>query len=161
MADYNIYIHSNSGSGGNGTSSQTTPFANRPAGEGDSIFEAATQGIHQTEQFATSGFNGLARTGVAMLSKAAPQVALAVAVIGITNKVLTLGSSYVETYTGFYEFATEYNNFKTVVSNILNPVGVFLKEAHRSYQFRLQNEKIEQTRTLVGNSTLTTTVKGV
>lgn len=159
MADYKIYIHSYAEGGG--TTAPTKPWDNQPSNGETSPFEVAENAIQKTQQFATSGFSSAANTGVATLSRAFPAVALAVVAAKVAESILTTGFQHVETYTGHYEYSMGFNNFKTAVSNAFNPMGVWFKNMHREYQFNLQNKRIEQERTLVGNSILSISVKGV
>lgn len=156
MADYNIYIHAN---GSDGFSSQTKPWDNQ--NDGGNGFTTARNALNKTYSFTQSGFTSYAETGVSQLSKVFPAIALGVAVAKIGDKIMTAGFSHLETYTGHYEYSMEWNNFKTAINNVLNPIGSILKVVRRQYQFNLQNQRLDQERTLIGNSILSTSVKGV
>lgn len=161
MPDYNIFIHTNNEGG---MSNKTKPWANQENGGGENganAFTVGTNVINGASSFASSGFTPYAETGVSQLSKVAPAIALGVTVAKLADKVMTTGFNHLETYTGHYEYSLELNNFKTALHNVMNPIGTFMKVLHRQYQFKLQNQRLDQERTLVGNSILSTSVKGV
>lgn len=161
MADYNIYIHSFMGGGGAAESSPTKPWANQSQGGETSMFQTLQEVADNAQQLATSGVSNYAAMGVAQLSKASPFIALVVGSIVVGNKILTTGFRNVETYLGNYEYSMRFNNFKTTISNFLNPIGTGYKFFARNYQYQLQNERTEQQRLLFGNSILNTSFKGV
>ena len=165
MADYNIYIHSYSeNTGGSGSEpgfSLVKPWSNQPATGGVASFQTFQNVAHNAEQIATVGFAPYINTGVAALGKVVPAIAIIYAVAKIADKIVTTGLEHVETYTGHYEYSMGWNNFKTDIANTVNPIGVAIKNYKRQKEYDLKNLQIEQERKLVGNSILTTSVRGV
>lgn len=160
MPDYNIYIH---GSGDSSSGSQakvkTTPIDNREDNESVAPFiQKGMQNAYGIMQGNTGGYVG---EGIAALSKVSPWIALAVTAIKITDNILTTGSQHWETYTGDYRFSMEYNNFKTLVGNFINPIKTVMTGFSRQKAYELQNRVIEQERTLVGTNYEVLTHKGV
>lgn len=155
MPDYNIYIHALGSSTGGDAS------ATKPLGTGTdeqtvaSPFDNFTTGVKQAQGFASSGFGSAFNTGVAMLGKSVPIVALAILLANIADKTVSTGFGHLESYTGNFAYSMNYNAFKTYIGALMNPVGFALKEAHRQAEFRKQNLRIEQERTLIGRSFLT------
>jgi len=162
MADYNIYIHDTS-SRGNGLSSKTTPFANQ--GEGESPVEAFSGNVvsafNKGQQFASGGFGNMIQQGVATLSKVVPWVAIAVAAWKITDKVLTTIGDTQATYFGETQFKMGWNNVKTIMSNVINPLGYTKNLIFQNLENRKQNFQTQATNMLVGNSLINTTNRGV
>lgn len=156
MPDYNIYIRDLTG--GSGSASPTSPAKSEEEPSGAEIF---LKGASAVKSFASSGASNFINSGVASVSKVIPAIAIAVAALKTTDKILTTGFSHLEDYTGNYQYAMAYNNIKTGLGNFINPVGYLLNEAHRQAQFDKQNKRIQQERTLIGNSQLTTYKVGV
>jgi len=149
MADYHIYLHSDTVSTGN----KTTPRQNKvdANGEEPSNFAQVKKGF----QIAKGVAQGQAvNMGVSALEKVAPYVAGVVAVAKITDKVLTTGFAHQEEYTGNFQNNVNYNNFKATMSAIFNPIGYALTIQHQQAQFRKQNIATQQQNTLLGNSVL-------
>jgi len=160
MPDYNIFIHtSNEG----GMSSKTKPWANQENGGGDSgsgVFTVPKSSFEMSNgEMSMEGAS--TETGAAALGKVSVVAAIAVTAVKVTDKILTSGFSHLETYTGHYEYSMNLNNFKTTINNIFNPFKLAMNYGRRESQFHLQNQRIEQERTLVGNSLLNISVKGV
>lgn len=158
MPDYNIFIHA---TGTSNSFSKIKPWGNQEEDSADAPFTVAKSVTKNAGQFISSGFTQYAETGVSSLARIAPAVAIAVAAVKVTDKILTTGFSHLETYTGHYEYSMNFNNFKTAIGNFLNPIGTMMKYVRRQNQFDLQNKRVEQERTLVGNSILNLSVKGV
>ena len=134
--DYHIYIHSDK----NGSGNNTKPFSN----DKDSAFKtiASQDSILEDDT----------EVGAAALSKVAPAVAVAVAVAKVTDKILSVGFSHLREYTGHYEYELGYNNFKTAINHIVNPVGYIKQTLHRDFQFRKENQRIEQEAKVIGKT---------
>lgn len=154
--DYNIYIHSNEGTGSN-LRKTTIPFANQESVD-DNAFQTVQKGIKEAEEIATNGFGGIINTGVAKLGKAFPIVAGVVMAGVVTDKVMTTGFGHLESYTGNFEYAMGYNNFKAAVGRALNPIGTYFKAKHIQAEANKQNDAIMKQNRLFG---LTQTKIGV
>lgn len=146
--DYNIYIHSNEGTGSN-LRKTTVPFANQESVD-DNAFQTVQKGIKEAEELATNGFGGVVNTGVAALGRAIPQIAMIVAAGAVANKVITTGFQHLETYTGNFEYSLGLNNFKAALGRTLNPVGTFFKVKHIQAQAHKENEAIREGNRLFG-----------
>lgn len=146
MSDYHIYLHSNEG---NSLASNTQPKNVEESMGGVFSAKAAFMGA---KQFMSSGFSGVINTGVSALTKALPIVALGVIAVRETDKILTTGFHHLESYMGNYQYSMEYNNFKTIVGSIINPVGYLKKSLHLHYEQKKFNDKQREYRTLMGES---------
>lgn len=160
MPDYHIYIHGD----GNGESigGQTKPYQNSGDGTAFSNTKPSPMDvINKTQDVAQHGFGSLINTGVAALSKIAPPVAIAVAIIKATDKVLTTGFAHQEKWNGNYENSVGYNNFKTELGNFINPMKYGYTMVMREKEFELQNRGTVQQNRLVGSSILKDMKRGV
>lgn len=147
--DYHIYIHDPNGASGNGSGNKTTPFS---AKSSDESFKTAVQQPYSIAKGLASG-NGVSM-GVSALTKVAPWVAVVVAAITTTDKVLTTGFGHLEEYTGDYSYNVNYNNFKTKLGMVLHPVKTYMTTRHKDAQWKKQNKEITQQNRLIGNSIL-------
>lgn len=146
--DYHIYIHGSTGGESNGDS--TKPFSS----DKNSAFKPKEdESLVEDEQ--------AQETGAAALSKVAPWVAVAIAVIKVADKVLTTGFSHLREYAGHYEYELGYNNFKTTINHVMNPVGYIKQAVHRDFQFRKENQRIEQEAKIIGKTIYSDTKIGV
>ena len=145
--DYHIYIHDLNGASGNGGGNKTTPFSAKS--ENESGFETS-----KDSTFGVSNDEKNTETGVAALSKVAPWVAVIVAAVKITEKVLATGFAHQEEYTGNFRNNVNFNNLKAGMTNVIHPLRSFLQIKHQEAQFRKANISIEQQNKLVGNSIL-------
>jgi len=143
MADYHIYLHSNTSSS---IKSHTEPKEETMGG----AFSTIQTGIAKVQQFSNSGFQSYISTGVAALSKAIPPIALAIAVAKITDKVVSTGFGHLESYTGHYEYSLAYNNFKSGVGALINPIGTAKRLANIYLEQDKFNRRQEQVKSLVG-----------
>lgn len=153
--DYNIYIR------GKSTTDQgtidTVPFDNRPGivdGSEESVAPFIQKGISEAEDVLGGGFSSAINTGVAMLTKAVPWLALLYTATKITDKVITTGATHMEDYTGNYNFSMGLNNLKTTINNVINPAGYGTKVLHFEMQANKERKRIEQEKQLIGNSML-------
>ena len=145
--DYHIYIHSKSdGSSG----SKTQPFSAKS--DGDSSFKTSASQAYKAGQTIASGQT--VSTGVAALSKAVPAIAIAIAAIKITDRILETGFSHVKDYTGIYKYSVGYSNFKTVMTSILNPLGYIKSVLHETAQRNKINKEIVQQNNLLGDTVM-------
>ena len=142
--DYHIYLHSNEGSS---LASNTQPKEESMGG----VFSAKNT-INDVQKFANSGFSSMINTGTAALSKAIPFVAVAVVGAKVADKVLSVGFHHLESYTGNYQFSMEYNNFKTIMGYVVNPVSLFKKQMQIHFEQQKFNNRQKEYRTLMGES---------
>lgn len=144
--DYHIYLHgAERASGGN----QTKPFSTRK--EEDRSFSSFST-LASTSSTMAKG--QMASTGASAITKAVPWVAAIVAAVKVVDHVLSTGFEHQEEYTGNFRNNVNYNNFKTILHNVVNPINFVLRSAHQNAQYRKQNIEIEQQRNLIGDSIL-------
>jgi len=146
MADYHIYLHSNEGSS---LASNTQPKDSSETLGGAFSVKGA---IGDMQKFASSGFNSAINTGVAALGKAVPIVAGAVVAAKIADSVLTTGFKHLESYAGNYQYSMEYNNFKTNIGYLMNPIKLLKKQIQIHFETQKFNNKQREYRTLMGES---------
>lgn len=146
MADYHIYLHGVNENSGN----KTTPFSS----DRDSAFKPSqNESILEDEN--------VSETGASALSKIAPWVAVAVMAAKATDHVLSVGFSHLTEYTGHYEYEIGYNNFKTTINHVMNPIGYVKQVLHRNFQFKKENQRIEQEARIIGKTIYSDTKIGV
>ena len=145
---YHIYLHSNEG---NSLASNTQPKSAEESMGGAFSVKSAFKGA---QQFASSGFSSTINTGVSALSKAVPAVAVAVIAAKVIDSVLETGFKHLQSYTGNYQYSMGYNNFKTVVGYIINPVSLLKKSMELHFEQQKFNDKQKEYRTLMGESTI-------
>ena len=137
MADYHIYIHSDSRNGDN----HTKPFSS----DKESAFKPTNISTEGLEESATE-------TGAASLSKTSAGIAVAVAAIKVLDSVLTTGFSHLTEYTGHYEYEMGYNNWKTFVRHVTHPVDYLKQAFHRNAQYNKENIRIQEEAKLIGKT---------
>ena len=146
MADYHIYLH---GVGENG-GSKTTPFSS----DKESAFRPK-----QNESLLED--ENVSETGASALSKIVPIVAVAVMAAKATDHILSVGFSHLTEYTGHYEYEMGYNNFKTTINHVMNPIGYVKQVLHRDFQFKKENLRIEQEAKVIGKTVYDDVILGV
>lgn len=144
MSDYHIYLHSNEE---NSMASNTQPKEETMGG----VFKPMTV-LNKANQFATSGFSSVVNSGVATLTKVLPAVAVGIFALKTADKVLTTGFHHLESYAGNYKYSMEYNNFKTVMGMVMNPVSIATKSLHLMFEQKKFNDKQREYRTLMGDN---------
>lgn len=144
MSDYHIYLHSNEE---NSMASNTQPKEESMGG----VFKPMTI-INKANQFATSGFSSVVNSGVATLTKVLPAVAVGIFALKTADKVLATGFHHLESYAGNYKYSMEYNNFKTIVSMVMNPASILTKNLHLMFEQKKFNDKQREYRTLMGDN---------
>ena len=147
--DYHIYIHSDSPSS-NGGGSQTKPFSS----EKQTAFKPKSSMSFEDE-------NDIIDEGASALSKVSGALALATAIYKTADKVLSTGFAHLREYTGHYEYEMNFNNFKTALNHVFNPVGYIKQTIYRDFQFRKENQRIEQEAQIIGKTIYTDTKIGV
>ena len=115
MADYNIYIRTIGGEGGEG--SAVKPFQTG-GGDGDGA-KAASQFISKAGAFMEnpdSALGAVKNAGVGTLSKALPWVGVAILAVGIaakvTDSIVTKYQAYTSSASGDYNDTINYGHFK-------------------------------------------------
>ena len=83
-----------------------------------------------------------------------PWVAVIIAIAKTADKVVSTGFAHQAEYTGHYENSTAYNNFKTIMGNVMNPVGFAKNLVHRNFQINKQNKEIAEQNKLLGGSVI-------
>lgn len=146
--DYNIYIHGDvSGTG----ESQTTPW--KPS-------ETTESGGFQSSKLAgkiIKGINvaqnpdGLVSSSLEKGAKALPWVAVAFAVLKLTDNAISNGISFYTTETGDYRFSTQYNNFKSGLRSCLLPVSATINYVRQAQQIKIDNQRKSASRELLGD----------
>lgn len=140
--DYHIYLHSNEESS---LSSNTKPKEETMGGA-----FSAKSAYNATKTFMNGGFSSAIQSGTAALSKVLPVVAVGVIAVRETDKILSTGFQHLENYTGTYQYSMEYNNFKTIIGNVINPIGYIKKSLHLQFEQNKFNERQREYRTLMG-----------
>ena len=157
MGDHKIYIYSQGNvmslGGDENGSSPFTPFAMAGEGGGSNQGVATFQkGIQQAQGFVQSGFKGLINTGVAALGRVFPWAVLVYMAIKTADSIITSGLEHISQYTGDYKYNLNFNNWKTTVSNAINPIGMFISAQTRYMQMQKNNFALQEQRTLVGRT---------
>ena len=130
--DYHIYLHDRFNS-----ENHTKPFERKEEG----AFKSSTTKMESESE-----------TGASALKKVGATVALATAIYKTTEKVLTIGFAHLTEYTGHYEYEMGFNNFKTTINHIFNPIGLLKQTIHRDMQFRKENQRIAEEAKLIGKT---------
>lgn len=158
MQDYNIYLHATSEVD---DSNKTKPSVNRTEEKNadgtfrdGSALDSFTKVKDTISSFASSGFEGIVSDGIAKLGKIFPAVAIAYAILKISDSVIDTTASYINNYTGNYEFSIGYNNFKAGLKNVLLPVSYAKRQFDLSLELEKQNTRISEERNLVGSATM-------
>ncbi len=151
--DYHIYLHSE----------EQSTLASNTQPKDDALGGAfkPTNFMKDIKQFGKSGFSSFINTGVSNLSKALPIVGTVVAAGAVTNKVLTVGFEHLSNYTGHYEYSMGFNNFKTTISHVINPIGYVKQLVHRQFEINKQNQEIELQSQLLGETVFSTKKVGL
>ena len=159
--DYHIYLQSKQSAS---VSEKTVPFELRgeeAQSTSDSIAPFISKGLSTAQQVANTGFGTAVNAGVSALAKAVPWVAVAVALVKITDKILTTTFTNIESYTGDYTHSVKYSNLKNGFSIAINPLGLAKRMIERNFEFDANNKKINAERLLVGQATLRNMDRGV
>lgn len=146
--DYNIYIHDK-------TSGQSKPTQARVSGGTNTTpKESASQS--QSSDGKLSAASQLFKVG-----KAGKTAAIIYAVYKITDKVVSTIEPFVTRETGDYRFNVAYNNYKSALGVVLNPVGSVTSYLSYQQEMRLFNQKQEQSRMLIGESSINSSSRKV
>lgn len=139
--DYNIYIHDK-------TSGQSKPTQARVGGGTNTTpKESASQS--QSSDGKLSAASQLFKVG-----KAGKAAVIMYAAYKITDKVVSTIEPFVTRETGDYRFNVAYNNYKSALGVVLNPVGSVTSYLSYQQEIRLFNQRQEQARMLLGESSI-------
>lgn len=133
--DYNIYIHDK-------TSNQSKPTQPRVSGSANVVPKTA-QGQKASGQVAN--YSQLFKVG-----KAGKAAAILYATYKISDSIISTIEPFVTRETGDYRFNVTYNNVKSALSAVLNPIGAVKGYLTYNQEIRLFNQKQEQQRLLIG-----------
>ena len=146
--DYNIYIHDK-------TSGQSKPTQARVGGGTNTTpKESASQS--QSSDGKLSAASQLFKVG-----KAGKTAAIIYAVYKISDKVVSTIEPFVTRETGDYRFSVTYNNYKSALGVVLNPIGSVTSYLSYQQEMRLFNQKQEQSRMLIGESSINSSSRKV
>ena len=146
--DYNIYIHDK-------TSGQSKPTQARVGG-GTKTTPKESASQSQSSDGKLSAASQLFKVG-----KAGKTAAIIYAVYKITDKVVSTIEPFVTRETGDYRFNVAYNNYKSALGVVLNPVGSVTSYLSYQQEMRLFNQKQEQSRMLIGESSINSSSRKV
>lgn len=149
MADYHIYLHSESNSSGSGN--KTQPFSQTQSSGNGNNFPTAKEAYGVAK---TVAGGGIMNTGASALTKIAPWTAAIVILAKVTDKVLATGFAHQEEYIGDYKNNVWYNNLKTEIQNGMHPITFYFKQRHFQAQMDKHNKEIREQNKLIGNSIL-------
>lgn len=157
MADYNIYIHSIT-SGGNSSGNQTVPWGSRQDEGGGS--PTTPNGSKETGSFLSKvlGFaqnpDSLASAGTSAFTKGIPYVAIAMAVVKISEAVVNEYEYWISNEAGEYRGAAIWEDFKTGVNSVLHPFSSTYNHYKAVRQLSRTNQKMQMQRDLFGDSVI-------
>ena len=100
-------------------------------------------------------------TGVAALAKISPYVAIAIAAVKVSSSVAGVVSSVLSDYAGDYRFSVAFNNWKSTISNVFNPIGLAVNYTKRVFDFKKNEQSLQQQRTLIGRTAINNGKLGV
>lgn len=147
--DYNIYIHTD----GAGNSNPTVPWSDGDAGGGS--FQSNTQpwsnGISKAANIAQNP-DGLVAGAFSKLAKAIPAIAVATAVVHLTDKIATTIIDFNTIESGDYTAQLSYNNFKAGIKAAFHPVSTWINFEKQKRINRLSNEVQKANLALLGDS---------
>lgn len=156
MPDYNIYIHSDTGSGV--SNNPTKPWKSAEsesdggAGGWQSKFKSAVNAITNPDSLVAKA------TNTAM--KAIPSLAVAYFVVKSADKIVTDTITYIANETGEYRTQLGWENFKTVATSVFRPFSNLRNYIFGQQQQSLANQKIAQHRALLGDIVINNSAGG-
>ena len=146
--DYNIYIHSTIDGEPNRNTQPWTGSESEPTVPWSAKAEA------EDSSFKLMNPSGLAQKGVSSLKKAIPQIAIAFAVLKITDTVVRESAQIEATLYGDYRAQVEYNNFHNKLKWFFNPLGSAWAAAKAETSIWVEDRKRAQNRDLLGDSVI-------
>lgn len=79
----------------------------------------------------------------------------------IIDKAVSTVVPYVARETGYFETSRQWSNMKAAISVVFNPFGTIMNAFNYSQNLRLENARRDEQRTLLGDSTLTKTIRRI
>lgn len=154
MPEHKIVIYANGFN--NGENSNFAPFSSE---ENDALapFKQHTEARKKAREERKQA----EETGAAALSTVSPYVAGAIAAVKVSSKVIGVVSSFLEDYAGDYRLAIWSNNWKTILSNVYNPLGMIANDTKRILNFKKHEQALQQERTLIGKTAINNGKLGV
>lgn len=160
MADYNIYIRTIGGEGGEGSAVKPFQTGGGDGGEGFSASQAS-QFVSKTGAFLENPDSGIGmakNAAVGTVSRALPWVGVAILAATIVAKIgLSITDkyfSYASSATGDYQDAIAYSNIKQSLSNAFSPFSTAIRIQMKNLEIRKTNERLRQEQLLTGGTIL-------
>ena len=167
MPDYNIYIHA-IGTAGSTGENPTVPWSARESG-GGAFSPTSSQsgssgggglgGVGSTFARAitkTAGYmqnpDSLVSTGVSMLARVFPWVAVAMAVIKTSESIVNNIVDFSTIETGDYANQVRLNDVKAMMHLVTHPVSTLVQGFKMERQWARENQKLKAQRDLLGDS---------
>lgn len=162
MADYNIYIHSTNDDDGK-NASPTTAWSEENKGVSKSSSNTSAWVSKASKTISTAqNPDSLVSSGVSGIAKAVPWVAVAYAGLKLLSSSVDNYWSFTSTATGSYGGSMQWDNIKKGLGMVLQPYSTSLQWAHYTQQERINNQKRQLERELLGDSEInSSTNKGV
>ena len=139
--DYNIYIHDK-------TSGQSKPTQARVGGGTNTTPKESASQL-QSSDGKLSAASQLFKVG-----KAGKVAVIMYAAYKIADKVVSTIEPFVTRETGDYRFSVTYNNYKSALGVVLNPIGSVTSYLSYQQEIRLFNQRQEQARMLLGEGSI-------
>lgn len=159
--DYHIYIHDES-SGSSQLKQKTQP--NSLVGKTNPTqSNQAKKNIKQAMKIAQNPDSALSEKKLVGIASAAKGGIVALAIyagIKITDKVIGTISPIVATKSGDYNFVHTYQNFKSAVNMMFNPVGTLINEYKFSVEKEVENQKKQLQNDLLGDAYISARGRG-
>jgi len=156
MPDYNIYLHNLTGSGGgDGVGEKTAPKTDIGSKTKPVEFDA-NSAIKKVSSFVQNpdSLIGSAKQIVfeAAMSSTGVVGTVLYAAYKISTKVADMVVPFMARTTGDFRADVSYSNFKANVSAIFRPFGTTINAVKTNEMIRIENERLEQKRMLLGDS---------
>lgn len=151
MPDYNIYIHSVGSGDGDGNA--TKPKTDKDSKTKPKTAQKIAKGIgllSNPDSLISEGI-GIAAKEV---SKAVPAVAVAYAVLKVSDRMITITQQFQVASTGDYSSQIAYSNFKQGIKNALTPFSTSLNLALARHNAKIEQQRVNQQISLLGESVI-------
>ena len=140
--DYNIYIHFDS----------TKSAKTSPQGESAKQSSESPSSVNITPSKVVRAIKSPVSSLIGSASKVVPEIAAAVAIAGVVDSAVSIGTTFISGYSGNNQIKMNYANFKTSINAFMNPLGTLQQVATTSMEAYKYNTKQEELRELTGNS---------
>ena len=159
MADYNIYIRSDSS--GSGSIDKTKPW--KKADESTGGEEKTSPWVDKAKQFISAAQNPDSLVGGAISKAAAaiPWVAVALMIVKVADQIASNVIDMQAYQTGDYRNAVAYQNFKNSIHIAFSPISSSISAVRQEIKWTYENEKRTATRELLGDSIINANTRGV